>query len=106
MADRYVVTAVDAYGNESPLPDVSHGDDAQTNIHSPITVCHDRLTLPDSVEKAPFVMVCDLSGRALLTQPMARQVDLRRLKPGSYELPTLGPKGLSRRIMFFRKMPQ
>ena len=105
MADRYVVTAVDAYGNESPLPQVNHTADRPTDGENLISICHDRLTLPDSVEKAPFVLVCDLSGRALLTQPMERHIDLHRLKPGSYELRTLGEKGRSRRIMFFRKTP-
>ena len=100
---RHAVTAVDAYGNESPLTATSNVVSLPSAAQNIPTTKDGYLSLPADTPEAPFYLVTDLAGRAVMTIPATQKPNLSSLMPGHYELRTLGKRGVSHRIMYFRK---
>lgn len=95
----YAVTAVDAYGNESPLVAKRAVED-DGGYSTPAVA--DTLLLP-AVETAEYALVTDIFGRHVKTCRYGTAMDVSSLPSGCYEVRTLNRKGASHRVAFFRK---
>ena len=98
LYEGYAVTAVDAYGNESPK-DIQQ---LRNERYMPAAVA-DLVELPE-VETAEYALVTDIFGRHVLTCKYARRINVEKLDAGCYEVRTLGAKGTSHKVAFFRKL--
>lgn len=103
-AGRYfAVTAMDRYGNES-LPLQSRTK--QSHDISGLLPCHDGfLTLPakSNVLDAQWLVIDNLMGQQMMVIPFKdKQADVRSLSPGYYQLRSLGNKGISHRLGYFK----
>ena len=103
-AGRYfAVTAMDRYGNES-LPLQSRTK--QSHDISGLLPCHDGfLTLPakSNVLDAQWLVIENLMGQQVMVIPFKdKQADVRSLSPGYYQLRSLGNKGISHRLGYFK----
>lgn len=103
LYDAYAVTAVDAYGNECALERGTNVVTAGELVAPKTNRCGRYLDLPDTAPDAPFLLVTDISGRAVCTMPYARRVDVSALAPGRYGLRSLAEKGVSHYITAFWK---
>ena len=103
-AGRYfAVTAMDRYGNES-LPLQSHTK--QSNNLPGLLPCHDgQLSLPakSKVLDAQWLVIDNLMGQQMMVIPYkGKQTDVRSLSPGYYQLRSLGNKGISHKLGYFK----
>lgn len=98
LYEKYAVTAVDAYGNESPLA----SQQLHMERHMPAAVS-DYVELPEE-ESAEYALVTDIFGRHVLTCRYDRRINVKKLDAGCYEVRTLGAKGTSHKVAFFRKL--
>ena len=105
LHSRYAVVAVDAYGNESPLSALSDGSDTETCSEEfrGYVVTEGQIALPADAPESEYLLVCDLSGRHVMTLRRTATPDLSALAPGGYELRTLARKGISHRLMLIWK---
>lgn len=96
----YAVTAIDAFGNESDAKPVS----AFTPVvpQTRIVPMEGYLSVPN-VDKAEYLLVCDMTGRHLFVTPYTHSIYVGNLAPGSYEVRTLAPKGISHHLFRFWK---
>ena len=103
-AGRYfAVTAIDRYGNES-LPLQSHAKQSPT-VFGLLPCCGGRLSLPakSKVLDAQWLVIDNLMGQQMMELPYkSRQADVRNLPPGYYQLRSLGNKGVSHRLGYFK----
>lgn len=103
-AGRYfAVTAIDRYGNES-LPQQSHAKQSPT-VFGLLPCCGGRLSLPakSKVLDAQWLVIDNLMGQQMMVLPYkSRQADVRNLPPGYYQLRSLGNKGVSHRLGYFK----
>lgn len=103
-AGRYfAVTAMDRYGNESqPLQSYTK----QSHNASELLTCHDgHLILPakSKVLDAQWLVIDNLMGQQMIIlQNKGKQADVRSLSPGYYQLRSLGNKGISHRLGYFK----
>ena len=103
-AGRYfAVTAMDRYGNES-RPLQSHTK--QSLGVAGLLSCHDgQLSLPikSHVLDAQWLVIDNLMGQQMMVLPYkGNQADVRSLSPGYYLLRSLGNKGISHRLGYFK----
>lgn len=103
-AGRYfAVTAMDRYGNESQ-PLQSHTK--QSLGAAGLLSCHDgQLALPikSHVLDAQWLVIDNLMGQQMMVLPYkGNQADVRSLSPGYYLLRSLGNKGISHRLGYFK----
>lgn len=101
----YFVVAVDAYGNESPASLLYDGSSAENGGKegAGYVVTTGQLALPADAPESEYLLVCDLSGRHVMTLRRTATADLSALTPGGYELRTLARKGISHRLMLIWK---
>lgn len=110
----FAITALDRYGNESE-PLQSHqpptiNPHPSTLSHQPSTLpllaCDGKtLTLPEKPEilDANTLAIETLQGSLIATRPWRGQsVDVSRLPEGFYQLRSLGRKGVTHRLGFFK----
>ncbi len=97
---HYAVTALDRYGNESePI-----FEDSGKPRHRSELLPNDGILLkPDltDISSSEIFIVLTLQGTIVKSAPLAKQVDIRRLPEGIYQLKTLNKKGISHRVGFF-----
>lgn len=98
LYEKYAVTATDAYGNESKKELLQLINER----YLPAGVV-DSVALPE-VETAEYALVTDIFGRHVLTCRYAERINVSKLDAGCYEVRTLGPKGDSHKVAFFRKL--
>ncbi len=107
----YAVTAMDRYGNESAACQMTPPTPVTLRRYYPLATyptqlpCDSRyVTIPmrDILAKEQ-VAIYTLSGRLMRTVHPAPVIDIRMLPDGYYELRTIGKKGLSHRLGFFKK---
>lgn len=96
----YAVTAVDAYGNESP-PQIA-SIVGQSEVGNDVVTTSDKLRF--HLEQEPeFLLFVDGCGQLVTTRLYNTTVDVSDLAPGFYEVRTLDTKGQSRRVYCFCK---
>lgn len=100
LYSRYAVTAVDAFGNESPAPQTVRLD---ADTAPPFATTDGRLAVPDSDLDTELLLVADAAGRTVLTLLRRDTIDVKALAPGAYELQALGRKGTRHRLLLFWK---
>lgn len=103
-AGRYfAVTAMDRYGNES-LSLQSYTK--QSHKVFGLLPCNDgRLSLPvkSNVLDAQWLVIDNLMGQQMMVLSYkGRQADVRSLSPGYYQLRSLGSKGVSHKLGYFK----
>ena len=110
----FAITALDRYGNESePLqshqpPTINHQPSIVNPQSStlPLLACDGKtLTLPEKPEilDANTLAIETLQGSLIATRPWRGQsVDVSRLPEGFYQLRSLGRKGVTHRLGFFK----
>ncbi len=95
----YAVTALDAYGNESPIST----DKNICSLSSKIPVINTFVNIPVSASDAERLIITDLIGRSVCSLPSARHIDITALAPGFYEVYGQNSKGVRSYIMGFRR---
>lgn len=100
LYDTYAVTALDAYGNESPLLPARIAVSASSGP----AVAGDTLCLTaDDLISAVALLLTDMQGRTVLKTSPAPVVDISRLPAGLYRLSVLRKKDYIHRLRVFRK---
>ncbi|MBQ8098871.1 MAG: family 10 glycosylhydrolase [Bacteroidaceae bacterium] len=93
MLPYYTVTAMDRYGNESIQADFNQP------IKADMTWCTNWLqtdgncVILPSATSDEYLMVTDITQRAVMLTPYKQQIDCNALPPGIYTFRTLGKKG-------------
>lgn len=103
FAARHVVTAVDAYGNES-LPDTA--GNVREQLAAPagfVAVVDGYVALPQWAAGENICYVADMAGRVVARREAAGGVDVRSLAPGLYELQASDGAGGRRTVLRFSK---
>lgn len=100
----YAITAMDRYGNESRAVQ-SHGG-GQPMLQAPTLLPCDgyQLRVPKrpSTLDARLLVVETLQGSIVATLPYQAQISVATLQPGYYVLRSLGRKGVTHRIGYFK----
>lgn len=103
--DRYfAVTAMDRYGNESDARQ-SYDAPQATGTAIPLIPCDGQwLTLPPkaNILDASTVVVETLQGSIITTGSYAKRLSVSRLPEGYYVLRSVGRKGVTHRLGFFK----
>jgi uncharacterized lipoprotein YddW (UPF0748 family) len=102
-----VVTALDAYGNETPpTPEVNRWTVSPSSSSSPLPVAVSSLavTYPRGVE-AQRLRLADISGRCVGTYPPSDSLDVTSLPVGAYQVEAVDRRGRVTRLSSFRKNP-
>lgn len=92
---EYAVKAMDRYGCES--------QPAFLKIGGEIQALKDTLHVADLPIDVKAFWICDAFGRKLRTVDATSTIDVSDLRPGCYELRTVGRKGGSHRVRLFRR---
>ena len=92
---EYAVKAMDRYGCES--------QPAFLKIDGEIQALKDTLHVADLPIDVKAFWICDAFGRKLRTVDATSTIDVSDLRPGCYELRTVGRKGGSHRVRLFRR---
>lgn len=100
LYSRYAVTAVDAFGNESPAC-MAEGNDVPPAPPFPVT--EGPLAVTDCDVRTERLLVADAAGRVVLTLAPRDTVDVSPLAPGRYELLAEGRKGMHHPLLHFWK---
>lgn len=103
LNDTFIVTSMDAYGNECAVVDGRNARSLLTTKKEPLPHVAATLEIPDTVERKDFLLISDVSGRMVCTMPFTTHADVSRLAPGIYTVRTLGERGSGQRILVFRK---
>ena len=108
----FAITALDRYGNESEAlqshqpPTINHQSINPQSSTLPLLACDGKtLTLPEKPEilDANTLAIETLQGSLIATRPWRGQsVDVSRLPEGFYQLRSLGRKGVTHRLGFFK----
>lgn len=100
---RYAVTAVNAYGMESERAEVCLPATAGPQPELPVAAV-DTLFIDNPERETAGLIVADPTGRSVCEFPKGNALIISALQPGIYELRGKTARGVSRRILWFRKM--
>lgn len=100
LYSRYAVTAVDAFGNESPVSQTIALDIPETPTY-PVT--HGKLPVPDYGTDTELLLVADAKGRAVQALVRRDTINVSHLKSGLYELQAMDRRGKKHYLLHFWK---